>query len=163
MPGLVHDAALRRASNCRTRGVARSQRMTCVAGRVKSSSQDQFLNHPRNICGPKAAGQHLAMSVNRAENRAVGGPCRFKPRLQHANRAGIEVGPVGFDGDPSWHSSSDTRHALTVAASLHCPNISNVRDLNPGPPSGGVWPYQTRPERQRQHTQPIDFAGLPGA
>ena len=70
------------------------------------------------------------MLIHGSEHRPFGEDGGFQPGLQHANRAGIEVGPVGFDGDPSWHSSSDTRHALTVAASLYCPNISNVNGSN---------------------------------
>jgi hypothetical protein len=53
VPGLIHDAALRSASNGGAGGVASPQGMTGVFRRIKASAKGPFLNDASDIGGRK--------------------------------------------------------------------------------------------------------------
>lgn len=143
MPGLVHDAALRRPSNSRARGMPSAKRMTGIFGGIKPRPLCQFLHNPRYIGGSQTTREDSTVPIYWAEHRALGNCHRFKPGLNRPHRAGVRIGPVGY--------ADLSAHALLIG--FAAPKIDRQSVSGEGQ-IGGIQADQLRaPKRPREAQQ----------
>jgi hypothetical protein len=81
MPRLIHDRSLRRPRNRGTGGMARPKGMTCVLCWIESGTLSQLLYDTGNIDAAQPARLHLAVTIERTEQRPSGDTRDFQPRL----------------------------------------------------------------------------------